>query len=89
MKSPDSCLGFFMLIKKVFVIPDDNYFDLFEGDHHGLCAILADNSLSPLKANGQEVHVLSTTFKRTIYNFKVNEHSNFYTFSTGLLVKSL
>ena len=87
MKSPDSCLGFFMLIKKVFVIPDDNYFDLFEGDHHGFCAILADNSLSLLKANGQEVHVLSTTFKRTIYNLNVNERSNFYIIGDGLLAK--
>ena len=55
-----------MLIKKGFVIPDDNYFDLFEGDHHGLCAILADNSLSPLKANGQEVYVLVQNFKEQL-----------------------
>lgn len=75
--------------RKGFDIPDDDYFDLLEYNDHGLCAILADNSLSPLKANGQEVHVLSTKFKRTIYNLKVNERSNFYIFSEELLVKGV
>ncbi|MGE8541716.1 MAG: hypothetical protein ACN6NX_10460 [Acinetobacter sp.] len=75
--------------RKGFDIPDDDYFDLFEFNDHGLCAILAEDSSSPLKANGQEVHILSTTFKRTIYNLKVNERSNFYAFSDGLLVKGI
>ncbi|WP_374666500.1 hypothetical protein [Acinetobacter sp.] len=75
--------------RKGFDLPDDDYFDLFEFNDHGLCAILAEDSISPLKANGQEVHVLSTTFKRTIYNLKVKERSNFYTFSNGLLVKGI
>lgn len=75
--------------RKGFDIPDDDYFDLFEYNDHGLCAILAENSFSLLKANGQEDHVLSTKFKRTIYNLKVNERSNFYILSDGLLVKGV
>ncbi|QXW27290.1 hypothetical protein KXJ74_07795 [Acinetobacter johnsonii] len=75
--------------RKGFDIPDDDYFDLVEYNDHGLCAILAENSFSLLKANGQEDHVLSTKFKRTIYNLKVNERSNFYILSDGLLVKGV
>lgn len=75
--------------RKGFDIPDDDYFDLFEYDDHGVCAILDENSFSPLNVNGQEVHILSTTFKRTIYNLKVAELANFYISSNGLLVKGI
>lgn len=63
--------------------------NLFGYDDNGLCAILDGNSFSPLNAKGQEVHILSTTFKRTIYNLKVAELANFYIASNGLLVKGI
>jgi hypothetical protein len=75
--------------RKGFDIPGDDYFGLFGYDDNGLCAILDENSFSPLKAKGQEVHILSTTFKRTIYNLKVAELANFYIASSGLLVKGI